>query len=159
MNKDENVLGAVFAEVKEAVRVRARIERDAAAQPFTPAVVALRHKYASSVCRGLLNDIGEAEERFSKGVKGSASALRRPLAELIRQANWNITLEESVEIAEYLLAHGVVPVLYCRECKHGQQCGELGVICEYSQDEYRPYDAYCSFGDRRTFEEDDCDEI
>ena len=159
MNKDENVLGEVFAEVKEAVRVRARIERDAAAQPFTPGVTALRHKYASSVCRGLLNDIGGIEKRFSEGLKGSASALRRPLAELIREASWNITLEESEEIAEYLLAHGVVPVLYCRDCKHGQQCGELGVICEYNQDEYRAYDAYCSFGDRRTFEEEeDCEQ-
>ena len=155
MNKDENVLGEVFAEVKEAVRVRARVERDAAAQPFTPAVVALRHKYASSVCRGLLNDIGEIEKRFSEGVTDLISAARRPVAELIREASWNITLEESEEIAEYLLAHGVVPVLYCRDCKHGQQCGELGVICEYSQDEYRPYDAYCSFGEVRTFEEDD----
>lgn len=166
MNKDENVLGEVFAEVKEAVRVRARIERDAAAQPFTPGVTALRHKYASSVCRGLLNDIGRLEEGYvgngecplSPGVAGSSPPRRAGLAELIREASWNITLEESEEIAEYLLAHGVVPVLYCRDCKHGQQCGELGVICEYNQDEYRPYDAYCSFGDRRTFEEEeDCE--
>ena len=163
MDKNENIVGEVFAEVKEAVRMRARIERDAASQPFTPAVAALRHKYASSVCQGLLNGIGGIEKRFSEGLGGGIphppQAVPLPqqgrLAELIREASWNVTLEESEEIAEYLLAHGVLPVLYCRDCKHGQQCGELGVICEYSQDEYRPYDAYCSFGDRRTFEEEE----
>jgi hypothetical protein len=163
MNKDENVLGEVFAEVKEAVRVRARIERDAALHPFTSGAAALRHKYASSVCKVLLGDIRRIEEGYgesgdgplSPGVAGSSPKGRADLAQLIREANWNITLEESNEMAEYLMAHDVVPVLRCRDCKHGQQCGELGVICEYSQDEYRPYDAYCSFGDRRTFEEEE----
>lgn len=44
-------------------------------------------------------------------------------------------------------------IVYCRECMHGQQVGELGVLCEYGCEEYRPFDHFCGWGERRTFNE------
>ena len=52
----------------------------------------------------------------------------------------------------------IVSVIRCRECKHGQQCGELGVICEYEQNEHRPYDHFCAYGERRRFDGEDNEE-
>lgn len=46
----------------------------------------------------------------------------------------------------------------CRDCKHGQQVGELGVLCEYGLEEYRPFDHFCGWAERRTFENEDNEE-
>ncbi len=166
MNKDENVVGSIFADVEKIVRKQARIERDAVSNVATSGVAQLRHKYASSVCKTVLNDVKCLKNRYMVDADGAMRTPSHPvlpgalphgeprLAELIREANWNITLEESYEMAEYLLSQGALIPMRCRDCKHGQQCAELGVICEYNQDEYRPYDSYCSFAERRTFDED-----
>ncbi len=164
MNKNENIVGEIFADVEEVVRARARIERDAACKVATSGVAQLRHKYASSVCKTVLHDIKCVRQRYidDTDVRGepmaspapSADSVKR-IAELIREADLAISREESEAIALYLMRHGLVLPIYCRQCKHGQQCGELGVICEYNQDEYRPYNSYCSDGEVRTFEEEE----
>ena len=45
-------------------------------------------------------------------------------------------------------------IIHCSECRHGQQVGDLGVVCEYGCEEYRPFDHFCAWGERRSFEDD-----
>ena len=52
----------------------------------------------------------------------------------------------------------VVSVIRCKDCKHGQQVGELGVLCEYGLEEFRPYDHFCAWGERRTYGDEDSEE-
>lgn len=49
-------------------------------------------------------------------------------------------------------------LIHCSECKHGQQVGDLGVVCEYGCEEYRPFDHFCGWGERRDFASDTEDE-
>lgn len=50
---------------------------------------------------------------------------------------------------EYVRAsRDVVEVVRCKDCKHGQNCPRLGVICEYQQDKIQPYQHFCSSGER-----------
>ena len=60
------------------------------------------------------------------------------------------TTEKDTSIAE--------SIIRCRDCKHGQQVGELGVLCEYGLEEYRPFDHFCGWAERRTFENEDNEE-
>lgn len=57
-------------------------------------------------------------------------------------------------LAEHLIECGAVMPIRCKDCKHGQQDGENGVLCEYGCEEHRPYDHFCAWGERRTFDED-----
>lgn len=52
----------------------------------------------------------------------------------------------------------VVAVIRCRDCKHGQQVGELGVLCEYGLEEFRPFDHFCAWGEKRTYGDEDNEE-
>ena len=49
------------------------------------------------------------------------------------------------------LQDGFEKLVHCSECKHGQQVGDLGVACEYGCEEYRPFDHFCAWGERRDF--------
>lgn len=49
-------------------------------------------------------------------------------------------------------------LVHCSECRHGQQVGDLGVVCEYGCEEYRPFDHFCGWGERRDFASDTEDE-
>lgn len=40
-------------------------------------------------------------------------------------------------------------VVRCCDCKHGQVHRNIGVICEYAQDHYKPYKHFCGNGERR----------
>ena len=52
----------------------------------------------------------------------------------------------------------VVAVIRCRDCKHGQQVGGYGVLCEYGLEELRPMDHFCAWGEVRSFEPEDNEE-
>ena len=52
------------------------------------------------------------------------------------------------ELIEDTPAADVVEVVRCKDCKHGQNCPRLGVICEYQQDKIQPYRHFCSSGER-----------
>ena len=52
----------------------------------------------------------------------------------------------------------VVAVIRCRNCKHGQQVGGYGVLCEYGLEELRPMDHFCAWGEVRSFEPEDNEE-
>lgn len=55
---------------------------------------------------------------------------------------------------EYVRAsRDVVEVVRCKDCKHGQNCQRLGVICEYQQDKIQPYRHFCSSGERGRWRE------
>ena len=56
------------------------------------------------------------------------------------------------------LQDGFEKLVHCSECKHGQQVGDLGVVCEYGCEEYRPFDHFCAWGERRDFASDTEDE-
>ncbi len=47
----------------------------------------------------------------------------------------------------------VIGVVCCGDCKHGQQDGENGVLCEFGCEEHRPYNHFCAWAERRTFNE------
>ena len=46
-------------------------------------------------------------------------------------------------------------LVVCAECKHGQQVGKYGVLCEYGLEELRPMDHFCAWGERREFGNED----
>ena len=52
----------------------------------------------------------------------------------------------------------MVSVIRCRDCKHGQQVGGYGVLCEYGLEELRPMDHFCAWGEVRSFEPEDNEE-
>lgn len=52
----------------------------------------------------------------------------------------------------------MVAVIRCRDCKHGQQIGGYGVLCEYGLEELRPMDHFCAWGEARSFEPEDNEE-
>lgn len=52
----------------------------------------------------------------------------------------------------------MVAVIRCRDCKHGQQVGGYGVLCEYGLEELRPMDHFCAWGEVRSFEPEDNEE-
>ncbi len=52
----------------------------------------------------------------------------------------------------------MVAVIRCRGCKHGQQVGGYGVLCEYGLEELRPMDHFCAWGEVRSFEPEDNEE-
>lgn len=56
------------------------------------------------------------------------------------------------------LDHVAINIIHCKDCKHGQQVGDLGVVCEYGCEEYRPFDHFCAWGERRDFASDAEDE-
>ena len=62
-----------------------------------------------------------------------------------------------VKHVEIVRNEGVIlesELVKCRDCKHGQHDGGKGVLCEYGCEEHRPYDHFCAWGERRTFNED-----
>ena len=52
----------------------------------------------------------------------------------------------------------MVAVIRCRDCKHGQQVGGYGVLCEYGLEELRPMDHFCAWGEVRNFGPEDNEE-
>ena len=56
------------------------------------------------------------------------------------------------------LQDGFEKLIHCSECKHGQQVGDLVVVCEYGSEEFRPFDLFCGWGERRDFASDTEDE-
>ena len=52
----------------------------------------------------------------------------------------------------------MVAVIRCRDCKHGQQFGGYGVLCEYGLEELRSMDHFCAWGEMRSFEPEDNEE-
>ena len=61
-------------------------------------------------------------------------------------------------LAEHLIECGAVMPIRCRDCKHGQQVGGYGVLCEYGLEELRPMDHFCAWGEVRSFEPEDNEE-
>lgn len=43
---------------------------------------------------------------------------------------------------------GYRKVVFCNDCKHGQECKGRGIICEYDTEHITPRDHFCSLGER-----------
>lgn len=65
---------------------------------------------------------------------------------------------ESSEVTQGEGYEDMVAVIRCLDCKHGQQVGGYGVLCEYGLEELRPMDHFCAWGEVRSFEPCDDEE-
>ena len=85
--------------------------------------------------------------------------MRDRLIELLKFAKSINSERVELQKDEYIyLLEFMEAVTRCRDCKHGQQVGDLGVLCEYGCEEYRPFDHFCGWGERRDFASDAEDE-
>lgn len=86
----------------------------------------------------------------------------RPAGEIIRCPHCNFVEDVQTYLVFGRIAEetnkDVVAVIRCRDCKHGQQVGGYGVLCEYGLEELRPMDHFCAWGEVRSFEPEDNEE-
>ncbi len=54
------------------------------------------------------------------------------------------------DVVDYMIAHGMIVPVLCKECKHGSHvdCPEGRVWCD-KMCRYMGFEGYCSYGERR----------
>lgn len=90
-----------------------------------------------------------------------ANEMRDRLVELIKQAkqktkNANCDMERNMHFADHFIENDVVPVVRCKDCKHGDfYCNSIlcgNAHAPWYNDEFdalMELDDYCSYGERR----------
>ena len=172
MSNYKKVIEAAFADVEEVLRGKIRIEDGFSENEKLTYESKLRHSYAASVCEVILADVDKARIKHSvnaemlDGERVSCADFKAMVLERIDASplfkNFGedgFFIQDFVkELIAGMPACDVPGVITCRECRNGQQCGEHGVVCKYTQDEYLPYEHFCARGERRTFGDEDNEE-
>lgn len=72
--------------------------------------------------------------------------MQKRLAELVREARERYIYSD--EIAQYLIDHGVVVPVMCKDCEYCEHDGDDEIICTRRYSYVLPTD-FCSYGERK----------
>ena len=172
MSNIKEAITAAFDDVEEILRGKIRLEDGFSANKKLTYDSRLRHSYAGSVCEVVLADVEKA--RIKHTVNAERVDAERAEGETVSAAGFKALAIQRIEASPLFKNYGedgffiqdfiielignmpecnLPDVVTCRECKHGQQNGTLGVLCEYGGEEYRPYEHFCAWAERRAFDE------